>query len=73
MIAKPKDIPIERSLSAYCQKEFLCGPLAVVPFDIVVAHRERSGYMNHNRTSDTELLYIPSSVKKLTTKHYCIH
>ena len=71
MIAKPKNIPIERSLCAYCQKEFPRGPLAIVPFDIAVAHRERWMYMNRNRTSDTEPLYIPSSAKKLTTKYYC--
>ena len=44
----------------------------MVPFDIVVAHREKWMYMNRNRTSDTEPLYIPSSAKKLTTKYYCI-
>ena len=72
MIAKLKDIPIERSLCAYCQKEFLRGPLAIVPLDIAVARRERWMYMNRNSTSDTEPLYIPSSAKKLTTKYYCI-
>ena len=41
MIAELKDILIERSLSAYCPKKFLCSPLAIVPFDIVVAQRER--------------------------------
>ena len=29
MIAKLKDIPIDKSLCAYCQKEFPRGPLAV--------------------------------------------
>ena len=41
MVAKRKDIPIERSLWAYCQKEFPRGPLAIVPFDIVAAQSER--------------------------------
>ena len=72
MIAKLKDIPIDRSLCAYCQKEFPRGPLAIVPFDIVAAHKERWMYMNRNRTSDALPLYIPSSAKKLTTKYYYI-
>ena len=72
MTAKLKNIPIERNLCVYCQKEFPRGPLAIVSFDIAVAHRERWMYMNRNRTSDTEPLYIPSSSKKLTTKYYCI-
>ena len=72
MIAKLRNIPIERSLCIYCQKEFPRGPLAIVPFDIVVAHRERWMSMNRNRTSDTKPLYIPSSAKKLTTKYYYI-
>ena len=72
MTAKRKDIPIERSLCACCQKEFPHGPLAIVPFDTVVTHRERWMCMNRNRTSDTEPLYIPSSAKKLTTKYYYI-
>ena len=67
MIAKLKNIPIERNLCIYCQKEFPRGPLAIVSFDIAVAHRERWMYMNRNCTSDTEPLYIPSSSKKLTT------
>ena len=45
MVAKRKDIPIERSLWAYCQKEFPRGPLAIVPFDIVAAHKERWMYI----------------------------
>ena len=72
MIAKLKNIPIERSLCAYGQKEFPRGPLVIVPFDIVVANRERWMYMNRIRSSDTEPLSIPSSAKKLTTKYYCI-
>ena len=56
IIAKLKDIPIERSLCAYCQKEFPRGPLAIVPFDIVVTHSKSWMYMNRNRTSDTEPL-----------------
>ena len=72
MIAKLRNIPIERSLCIYCQKEFPRGPLAIVPIDIVVAHRERWMSMNRNRTSDTKPLYIPSSAKKLTTKYYYI-
>ena len=72
MIAKLKDIRIEESLCAYCQKEFPRGPLAIVLFDIVLEHRERWMYMNRNRTSGTEPLYIPFPAKKLTRKYYCI-
>ena len=72
MIFKLKDLPMERSLCAYCQKEFARSPLAIVPFDIIAAHRERWMYVNHYRTSDTEPLYIPSSAEKLTAKYYCI-
>ena len=50
MIAKLKDIPIERSLCAYSQKEFSRDLLAIVPFDNVVAHRERWMYLYRNRT-----------------------
>ena len=40
MIAKLKDIPIERSLSAYCQNKFLCSPLVIAPFDSCSAQRK---------------------------------
>ena len=41
MIAKLKDIPIGRILCLYCQKKFSRGTLAIVPCDIVAAHREK--------------------------------
>ena len=72
MAVKLKYIPTERRLCAYYQKEFPRGPLAIVPLDIVLTHRERGTYMNRNRASDTESLYIPSSAKKLTIKYHSI-
>ena len=41
MAVKLKYIPTERRLCAYYQKGFPRGPLAIVPLDIVLTHRER--------------------------------
>ena len=46
--------------------------MAIVPFDIVISHKERQLYLNQSRNADSQSLYIASSVKKLTNKYYCI-
>ena len=36
-----KDVSIERNISAHCQNEFSRDQLAVMPFGIVISHKER--------------------------------
>ena len=72
ILSQVKDVPIEKNVCAYCQNEFPRGQLAIVPFDIVISHKERWLYLNRNCYADSQPLYIASSVKKLTNKYYCI-
>ena len=67
-----KDFPIDKNICAYCQNEFPRGQLVIVPFDIVLLHKEGKLYLNRNRSADSQPLYIASSVKMLTNKYYCI-
>ena len=67
-----KDIPVERNFCNYCRNEFPRGPLLIVPYDVAINHKGRWKYLNWNRKSELEPLYLPSSAKKLTTRFYCI-
>ena len=42
-------IPENKCVCSYCGNEFPRGPIAVVPFDIALAHEERRKYLNRNR------------------------
>ena len=72
ILTQVKAVPIGKNVCAYCQNEFPWGQLAIVPFDIVMSHRERWLYLNRNYNADSQTLYIASSVKKLTNKYCCI-
>ena len=66
------DIQIERNFCNYCRNEFPRGPFLIVPYDIAIKPKERWKYLNRNRKSESEPLYLPSSAKKLTTRFYRI-
>ena len=72
ILTQVKDVPIEKHVCVYYQNEFPQGQFAVGPFDIVISHKKRWLYLKRNRNADSQPLYIPSSVKKLTDKYYCI-
>ena len=65
-------VPAEKSYCGQCKQGFPRGILACIPFDIVLKHQERWQYLNRDRKSEAEPLYLPSPGNKLTTKFYCI-
>ena len=40
-VIRVRDIPENKCVCSYCGNEFPCGPIAVVQFDITLAHEER--------------------------------
>ena len=72
VICSVSKVPLNKNQCGYCGKEFLRGPLAIVPFNIVIKYKERWQYLNRNRTSELDLVYLPSSLKTPTTHFYCI-
>ena len=75
ILTQVKNVPIEKNACAYCQNKFPRGQLAIIPFDIVISHKERWQrwvYINRNRNTDSQPLYTASSVKKLTNRYYYI-
>ena len=65
-------VPLNKNQYGYCAKDIPRGPLAIVPFDIVIKHKERWQYLNRNRTSKLGPVYLLSSSKTPTTRFYCI-
>ena len=66
ILTQVKDVPTEKNVCAYFQNEFSWGQLAIVPFDIVISHKERWLYLKRNGNAGPQPLYIDFSVKKLT-------
>lgn len=56
----------------FCSKEIPQTFLAIMPFDIVLKHKERWMYPNRGK-KDNEPAYLPSPGNKTTTRYYCIN
>ena len=68
-----KDIPTNKlnSNCFHCKVEFPnCTKITVLPFNIVLAHKERWMYRNQSRHSVTDPEWLPSPQGKETTKYY---
>lgn len=61
------EVPKEKSHCSHCGTEFPRGILCIIPFDVVLSHRERWSYYNRETKE-----YCPSPVGKKTIKYYCI-
>ena len=72
MIFSVTQVSLNKNQCGYCGKKIPRGPLAIVPFDIVIEHKERWQYLNRNRTSELDPVYLPSSSKIPTARFYCI-
>ena len=72
VICSVKSVSLNRNSFGYCGTEFPRGPLAIVPFDIVISHKGRWQYLNRNRESEQEPKYLPSPANSPTTRYYCI-
>ena len=72
IITSIHDVPLQKNSRGHCGNEFPRGPLAIIPFDIIVSHRERWEYLNRNRTEPDEPKFLKSPFGKLTTRFYCV-
>ena len=72
VIYSVSQVPLNKNQYGYCGKDFARGPLAIVPFDIVIKNKERWQYLNQNRISELDPVYLPSSSKTPTTRFHCI-
>ena len=68
MICSVSQVPLDKNKCGYCGKEFPRDSLAIVPFDIVIKHKEGWQYLNQNRISELDTVYLPSSSKTPTTR-----
>ena len=65
-------VPSNKNSCGHCRHEFPRGPLAIVPFDIVVSHKERWQYFNRHRTTENDPKYLLPKANSPTTQYYCI-
>ena len=65
-------VPSNKNSCGHCGNEFPRGPLAIVPFDIVINHKERWQYLNRHRATENDPKYLPSPANFPTTRYYCI-
>lgn len=72
IVQRVADIPEEKGRCGYCGTDFPRGRLSFIPFDVAIAHKERWEYLNRQRKSDDEPVYLPSPHGKMTTRYYCI-
>ena len=72
VICSVSQVLLNKNQCGYCGKEFPRDPLAIVPFDIFIKHKERWQYLNRNRISELDPVYLPSSSKTPPTRFYCI-
>ena len=72
VICSVKSVPLNKNSCGYCGNEFPMGPLAILPFDIVISHKERWQYLNRKRESEHDPKYLPSPANSPTTRYYCI-
>ena len=61
MICSVSQAPLNKNQCGYCGKMLPRGPLAIVPFDIIIKHKERWQYLNRNRLSELDFVYLPTS------------
>ena len=61
-------VPSSKNSCGHCGYEFPRGPLPVVPFDIVISHKERWKYLNRHRTTGNNSKYLPSQANSPTTR-----
>ena len=65
-------VPSNKNSCGHCGHEFPRGPLAIVPFHIVISHKERWQYLKRHRTTENDAKYLPSPANSPTTRCYCI-
>ena len=61
-----------KSSCGHCENEFPRGPLAIVPFDIVISNKERWEYLNRHRATENNPKYLPPPANFPTTWYQCI-
>ena len=71
-VIRVRSIPENKCVCSCCGNEFPRGPIAVVSFDMVLAHEERCKYLNRNRKNENETEFLPCAINKLTKRFYCI-
>ena len=71
-VIRLRDIPENKCVCSYCRNEFPRGPIAVVPFDIALAHEGRWKYLNRNRKNENDPEFLPCAMNKLTKRFYFI-
>ena len=67
-----RDIPEHKCACSYCGNEFSRGPIALVPFDIALAHEERWKYLNRKLKNENNPEFLPCAINKLTNRFYYI-
>ena len=67
-----KEVPIDKNQCGYCGNAFPRDGLAIIPFNIVLSHKERWEYLNRNRSSPSEPKFLKSPPNKTTTRFYCV-
>ena len=72
MIFSVLKVPLNKNQGGYWGKQLPKVPLVIVPFDIVIKHKERWQYLNRIRISELDSVYLLSSSKTPTTCLYCI-
>ena len=49
VVTSVNDVPAEKNRCSHCGNEFPRGILSIIPYDIVLSHRERWEYLNRHR------------------------
>ena len=68
-VVHTKVVPKDKNRCGQCGLKFPIGPLSILPYDIVLSHKERWEYPNPNKDPG-QPRYLPSS--QFTTRFYCI-
>ena len=71
IITSITEVPKEKTSCKYCGNEFPHGKLCIVPFDVVISHRERWEYRNPNKDPN-EPKFLKSPYGKYTVNYYCV-
>ena len=69
-ICLTKGIP-EGKVCGYCSKDFPRKALSIVPYGIALSHKERWQFLNRNRESASDPVFIVAG-NKMKTRYYCI-
>ena len=72
VICSLSQVPLTKKLVWLLWKRVSQRSIGNFLFDIVIKHKERWQYLNWNRTSELDPVYLPSSSKTPTARFYCI-